>query len=177
MAKLENGHTFCTFRKIHAMLDEGKPDVVILATGAEKVATECGGLGIALDVTDVGSVERAVEQVTTELGPVDILVNCAGWERFKTFLETDEAFTAKVLEINLTGPIRMTRAVLPGMVERRWGRLIQIASDAGRPDEEARPPRRHRTGRSLPGFRRGGVHHRSDALGERRTDDVLKDFS
>ena len=104
----------------------------LLATGAEKVATECGGLGIELDVTDVGSVERAVEQVTTELGPVDILVNCAGWERFKTFLETDEAFTAKVLEINLTGPIRMTRAVLPGMVERRWGRLIQIASDAGR---------------------------------------------
>ncbi len=76
----------------------------LVVTGAEKVATEVGGLGVELDVTDVGSLERTVQQVATELGPVDILVNCVGWERFKTFLETDEAFTAKVLEINLTGP-------------------------------------------------------------------------
>ncbi len=91
-----------------------------------------GGRGVALDVTDPASVEAAVARSETELGPVDVLVSCAGWDEFRAFLDTDEAFSAKVLEINLAGPIRITRRVLPGMVEREAGRIVNVASDAGR---------------------------------------------
>ena len=99
---------------------------------AAAVAIPLGGVGIALDVTRPDSVSDAVAEAAGTLGPVEILVGCAGWDELRPFVETDEAFSAKVLEINLAGPIRVTRAVLPGMLERGFGRLIQIASDAGR---------------------------------------------
>jgi 2-hydroxycyclohexanecarboxyl-CoA dehydrogenase len=101
---------------------------------AEAVATELGAraLAVDIDVTDPRSVAAAVERVGSQLGPVDIAVNNAGWDELKPFLETDEAFWAQVLAINFTGGLRVTRAVLPGMIERGWGRLINIASDAGR---------------------------------------------
>jgi 2-hydroxycyclohexanecarboxyl-CoA dehydrogenase len=99
---------------------------------AKRVADTTGGIGVEIDVTNVDSVGEAVRAVDGTLGPIDILVNCAGWDEFKPFVETDEAFQARVLEINLAGPMRLTRKVLPGMIERRWGRLINIASDAGR---------------------------------------------
>jgi 2-hydroxycyclohexanecarboxyl-CoA dehydrogenase len=95
---------------------------------AQAVADDIGGTAVGLDVRDPASVAAATEVV----GPVDILVNCAGWDELRPFLETDEAFMQKVLDINLAGPVRVTRAVLGGMVERRWGRVVNIASDAGR---------------------------------------------
>jgi 2-hydroxycyclohexanecarboxyl-CoA dehydrogenase len=102
------------------------------AARAGAVAQEIGGVGVEIDVTQPESVNAAVAQTSREVGPIDILVNCAGWDVFKPFVETDEAFQHKVLEINLAGPMRLTRAVLPGMIERRWGRIVNIASDAGR---------------------------------------------
>jgi 2-hydroxycyclohexanecarboxyl-CoA dehydrogenase len=91
-----------------------------------------GGVAVALDVTDSGSVGRAVQAVTAALGPIDVLVNNAGWDEFRPFLETDEVFWDRVIEINFMGCLRMTRAVVPGMVERGHGRVVNIASDAGR---------------------------------------------
>lgn len=102
------------------------------AGAAERIAKEIGGLALALDVTDAASVDAAVARCEAELGPVDVLVSCAGWDAFVPFLETDEPFARKVLAVNLEGPIRVTRRVLPGMVERRHGRLVNVASDAGR---------------------------------------------
>jgi len=99
---------------------------------AQKVADVIEGFAVELDVTKPDSVASAVAQTEQDLGRIDILVNCAGWDEFKPFSDTDDAFTAKVLEINLAGPMRVTRAVLPGMIERVWGRIINIASDAGR---------------------------------------------
>ena len=99
---------------------------------AEGVAKEIGGVGVELDVTRPESVQSAVALIGDSIGPVDVCVNCAGWDEFRPFLETDDAFSRKVLEINLSGAIRVTRAVLGGMVERRWGRLVNVASDAGR---------------------------------------------
>jgi 2-hydroxycyclohexanecarboxyl-CoA dehydrogenase len=61
-----------------------------------------------------------------------VLVNNAGWERLHPFLDTDEAFWDRVIEVNFKGCLRLTSAVLPGMVARRWGRLVNIGSDAGR---------------------------------------------
>lgn len=102
------------------------------ASAAEDVADELGGIGVALDVCDPVSVDDALKETTQRLGAPSALVNCAGWDELKPFLDTDDAFSAKVLEINLAGPIRLTRAVLPAMVEQNWGRIVNIASDAGR---------------------------------------------
>jgi 2-hydroxycyclohexanecarboxyl-CoA dehydrogenase len=98
------------------------------AEAATSVASEIDGFPIILDVTQPGSVTAAIDQA----GAVEVCVNCAGWDRFLPFLETDEAFSEKVLSINLHGAIRVTRAVLPQMVESGFGRIINIASDAGR---------------------------------------------
>ena len=105
--------------------------------GAREVAGEIDGSGgralaVELDVTDARSVDAAVERMEAALGPVEIAVNNAGWDELRPFLETDEAFWSRVIDINFTGGMRVTRAVLPGMVERRWGRLINLGSDAGR---------------------------------------------
>ena len=97
----------------------------ITSSGGEAVA-------VALDVTDSASVEAAVATTAEVLGPVDICVNVAGWDRLIPFLDTDEAFWERVLDVNYTGVLRTTRAVLPGMVERGWGRIVNTASDAGR---------------------------------------------
>jgi len=97
-----------------------------------EVAREIGGHAVDLDVTDPASVDRAARSAADALGPVDVCVNCAGWDVAMPFLATDEAFLRKVLEINIAGPMRVCRALVPGMVERKWGRVINIASDAGR---------------------------------------------
>jgi 2-hydroxycyclohexanecarboxyl-CoA dehydrogenase len=100
--------------------------------GAALIAAEVGGFGLALDVTDPGSVDHALEEVRARLGPVAILVSCAGWDEMRPFAETDEPFQARVLEINLAGPIRVVRSALPDMQEQRFGRIVLVSSDAAR---------------------------------------------
>lgn len=104
----------------------------ISGDAAGALAEEIGGIAVELDVSDPASCEAAVRATAEGPGPIEILVNCAGWDELKPFLDSDEAFQSKVLEINLGGPIRLTRLVLPAMIEARWGRLVNIASDAGR---------------------------------------------
>ena len=104
----------------------------LLEDEAAATAEEAGGLAVTLDVTDSSSVSEAVARVEESLGPIDVLVNNAGWDEAKPFLETDEPFWDRVIDINFKGGLRVTRAVLPGMVERGWGRVVNIGSDAGR---------------------------------------------
>lgn len=99
---------------------------------AAAVAGEIAGLGVHVDVTDPQSLRSALELSRARFGPIEVLVNCAGWDEARPFLETDDVFSAKVVEINLMGPIRVCRAVLPDMLAAGWGRIINIASDAGR---------------------------------------------
>ena len=66
------------------------------------------------------------------LGPIEILVNNAGWDELRPFLETDEEFWERVIDVNFKGCLRLTQAVLPGMIERGYGRVVNIGSDAGR---------------------------------------------
>src|SRR5436305_5397952 len=85
-----------------------------------------------MDVTDGRSVAAAVEKAAAALGPIEILVNNAGWDELKPFVETDEEFWDRVIAINFKGCLHTTHAVLPGMVERGFRRVVNIASDAGR---------------------------------------------
>jgi 2-hydroxycyclohexanecarboxyl-CoA dehydrogenase len=100
--------------------------------GATRVAAEVGGFGVALDVTDPASVDAALGAVRAKLGPVAILVSCAGWDEMRPFADTDEPFQARVLAINLAGPIRVLRAALPDMQAQRYGRIVLVSSDAAR---------------------------------------------
>ncbi|HWF32215.1 MAG TPA: SDR family NAD(P)-dependent oxidoreductase [Solirubrobacteraceae bacterium] len=99
---------------------------------AEAKAGGAQALAVRVDVTDADSVAMAVERASEALGPIAVLVNCAGWDELKPFLETDEAFWRKVIAINYEGCLRVTHAVLGGMAERGYGRIVSIASDAAR---------------------------------------------
>jgi len=101
---------------------------------AEKVAAEIGNgaTAYACDITDLKSVEAAVAAFEAASGPTDVLVNNAGWDKFAYFLETTPEDWDKIIAINLRGPIHLHHAVLKGMQARRRGRVVNIASDAGR---------------------------------------------
>lgn len=104
----------------------------VVEARAQQVAADIDGIGVEVDVTDPGSVAAAVAGTVEALGPIEICVSCAGWDELRPFLDTDEGFQSKVIEVNFAGPMRVTRAVLPGMVERSHGRIVNIGSDAGR---------------------------------------------
>ena len=122
-----------------------------------------GGRAVAVrvDVTDGDSVRAGVAEAEEALGPIEILVNNAGWDELRPFLDTDEAFWDRVIEINFKGALRTTRAVLPGMVDRGWGRIVNIGSDAAR------------VGSSMESVYAGakvGDGHRAPVLGEGERD-------
>ncbi len=85
-----------------------------------------------VDISDYEVVKSNLASLETEAGPIDILVNNAGWDQAMGFLDTDPALWKKVIDINYYGPIHLHHAVLPGMVERGNGKVVNIASDAGR---------------------------------------------
>lgn len=104
---------------------------------AQKTAAqiaEAGGAAIALacDITQRAEIDVALKQIESRLGAVDVLINNAGWDVFKPFTQTNEHEWERLIAINLTGALHMHHAVLPGMVERRAGRIVNIASDAAR---------------------------------------------
>ena len=95
---------------------------------------KAGGTAAAwpLDITDVGAVDRMVEEVAARWGGVHVLVNCAGWDKPMPFVETTPEFWDKILAINLKGPIACMRAALRVMIKQESGKIVTIASDAGR---------------------------------------------
>jgi 2-hydroxycyclohexanecarboxyl-CoA dehydrogenase len=97
--------------------------------GATEVAGEISGLSIQLDVTDLGSAQAAVDSAGP---PIDILVNNAGTDEFGFFLQTTPEQWKKVVDVNLYGVLNCTHAALPGMQEAGYGRIVNIASEAGR---------------------------------------------
>lgn len=102
----------------------------------ERVAEEARALGVRalavdLDVGDVAGVERAVGAIANGLGPVDVVVNNAGIAQSAPFVRTDPELWERHMRVNVTGPYLVTRAVLPGMLARGWGRVVNVASLAG----------------------------------------------
>jgi 2-hydroxycyclohexanecarboxyl-CoA dehydrogenase len=104
----------------------------ILDAAAEATAAAIGGLAVHLDVTDSGSVDAAVNQAERKLGPINILVNNAGWDEFRPFLQTDEELWDRLIDINFKGCLRCCHRVVPGMVDIGYGRVVNIGSDAAR---------------------------------------------
>jgi len=105
--------------------------------GANRIAgeiTETGGKAFvsSVDIADYDAVGKAIGQFESEMGPTDILVNNAGWDRFLNFVDTTPELWDQLIAINLRGPINMSHVVLKGMVARGHGRIVNIASDAGR---------------------------------------------
>jgi 2-hydroxycyclohexanecarboxyl-CoA dehydrogenase len=96
--------------------------------------TAAGGKAHAyeVDITDLGAVQSGVAAFERQGGPVEVLVNNAGWDKAMPFLSSAPELWKKVVDINLYGPLNMHYAVLPGMVQRKRGRVVSIASDAGR---------------------------------------------
>ena len=104
---------------------------------ARAVANEiviAGGraLGTDADVSDPVALGAAVRATEEELGPIDVLVNNAGWERLVLFVESDPTLWDRLIAINFKGALNATHAVLEGMVARKRGRIVTISSDAGR---------------------------------------------
>jgi len=87
---------------------------------------------LQVDLTNADSVKSFAANVLQRLGRVDILVNGAGWGKTAPFLENDDAFWDKVINLNFVGPMRLTKALLPQMFERKSGRIVNVSSDAGR---------------------------------------------
>src|SRR5437773_554321 len=90
-----------------------------------------GALALVLDVTDAAAVAAAVERTARELGPVDVLVNNAGIAESAPFVKTEPELWDRHFAVNVRAPYLLARAVLPGMLARRWGRVINVASLAG----------------------------------------------
>ena len=105
--------------------------------GAQDVAetiNAAGGKALAfrVDITDRPSVETAIATVEKSAAPIDVLVNNAGWDIPIPFVDTDRTFWDKVIAVNLYGPLNMHHVMLPLMMARKKGRIVNIASDAGR---------------------------------------------
>ncbi len=101
---------------------------------AQETAEKIGNQATAyeVDISDFDAVKEAVKAFEHSVGPTEILVNNAGWDKVGNFLETDKALWEKIVAINLWGPLHMTHAVATGMSERGYGKIITIASDAAR---------------------------------------------
>jgi len=93
-----------------------------------------GGRSAAVDadVADHAAVQNAVHELERTLGPSDVLVNNAGWERLALFVESEPTFWDRLIAVNFKGALNVTRSVLPGMIERGRGRVVSVSSDAGR---------------------------------------------
>ncbi len=87
---------------------------------------------IHIDLTNYESIKDFAASALKRFGQVHILVNGAGWSKNIPFVDTDDAFWDKVIKLNFIGPMRLTKALLPQMMERKYGKIVSVSSDAGR---------------------------------------------
>jgi 2-hydroxycyclohexanecarboxyl-CoA dehydrogenase len=85
-----------------------------------------------LDVTSREDCEALAGRIEQEFGRLDILVNAAGWDIIQPFMDNTPEYWAKIMAINFMGPVQLTRALLPLLIESGSGRIVNVSSDAGR---------------------------------------------
>jgi 2-hydroxycyclohexanecarboxyl-CoA dehydrogenase len=113
-----------------AVLDVLKDNADAVQREIEAVGVK--GLALGADLTRRPEVDRAIAEVIAQWGQLDILVNNAGWDKLEPFLQSEEETWDKIINVNFKGMLYVCKAALPHMVERGSGRVINIASDAGR---------------------------------------------
>jgi 2-hydroxycyclohexanecarboxyl-CoA dehydrogenase len=109
----------------------------IAKDNAEKVCAEVKALGVdamacPVDLTKKADVDRMVGEIVGRFGSIDILINCQGWDRLEPFVESNEETWEKLLAINFKSVLYTAKAVLPHMISGGGGKIVNIASDAGR---------------------------------------------
>lgn len=121
-----------------ALAKEGVNVILVSRTQADvdQLADETNDLGVkslalSADVSDINSINSAVEKALAEFKHIDILINSAGIASFGKFLELEPAAFEKIIQVNLMGTYYATRAVIPNMIERQTGDIINISSTAG----------------------------------------------
>ena len=121
-----------------ALAKEGVNVILVSRTQADvdQLADETNDLGVkslalSADVSDINSINKAVEKALAEFKHIDILINGAGIASFGKFLELEPAAFEKIIQVNLMGTYYATRAVIPNMIERQTGDIINISSTAG----------------------------------------------
>ena len=125
-------------RGIGAGIAEGlaKAGATVVVTGRNEehlraVAESIGGHGVRMDLTDRAATDAALEQIAASVGRIDILVNNAGMSDAAPIERTTDESWDQIMELNLTAPLRLCRTLIPAMVEAGWGRVINLASNAG----------------------------------------------
>ena len=130
-------------RETARMLCAEGASVLLIARGADELAEatdECRGAAapggaaeaLALDVTDADAGERIVGECERAFGRLDVLVNNAGTARHRELSDVPEEDWYAAWELNVMAPLRLMRAAIPGMVERGWGRVVNVSSSAGK---------------------------------------------
>ncbi len=101
-------------------------------SAADLRATAADARFFELNVMDLASANATAERVRAEVGRLDVLVNAAGWDIIQPFMDNTPDYWAKIVGLNLMGPIQVTRAMLPLLIESGSGRIVNVSSDAGR---------------------------------------------
>ncbi|GAA6768833.1 3-ketoacyl-ACP reductase [Flavobacterium sp. CGRL1] len=121
-----------------ALAKEGVNVILVSRTQADvdQLAAETNKLGVkslalSADVSDINSINSAVEKALAEFKHIDILINSAGIASFGKFLELEPSEFEKIIQVNLMGTYYTTRAIIPNMIERQTGDIINISSTAG----------------------------------------------
>lgn len=105
--------------------------------GAAATKALCDGASIRVtsykvDIADYAQVEGAARGVESSVGPIELLANVAGWDKAVPFLQSDTALWNQIIAVNLYGPLNVQHVIARGMAERKFGRIVNVASDAGR---------------------------------------------
>src|SRR5919197_1255857 len=120
-ALVEDGRAFALAARTHAQVE---------AAAAELRSRGARAMALTLDVGDADAVALAVAAVAATFGPIDVLVNNAGIAKSAPLARTDLDLWDRHFRTNVTGAFLLSRAVIPGMVQRAWGRVINVASVA-----------------------------------------------
>jgi|GEM_PF-2824639 len=102
------------------------------ATATANALPGAGHIGIQLDVAETDVVAEQLSGIASEHGTISTLINVAGWDRFVPFVDTTPDFWDRVIDINYRGTLNTVHAVLPGMIDDGYGRIVSVASDAAR---------------------------------------------